>query len=283
MADNSYIFRDTQNMDWQDDPGIPGFKEKVLYEDKEREATARLWYVPPGFGADIHHGEPHRHYHRSVIERSYVLYGDFPHWEFSTVDDLEGELVIFRRGLVMDRPVGSLHGLLPEPASLTGAMLVYWNSGPGTSVLDQTYSHESIDVPFDPQAKVEINQFNAARLFMADDIPWQAHPSIPQWKYRPLADASHDSGAVSMVHIPTDWSSKNGEEIFGDVNAASWLYVINGDLQLTNADGSQNVNMKEGSFLRWQGPDKLGFGEGAATETGCVALCVGQPIVGQTV
>ncbi len=287
MESSSHIFHKTQEMDWQDDPGIPGFKEKMLFEDKEQKSAVRLWYVPPGFGEDVHHGRPHRHYHKSVIERSYTLYGDFPHWEFSSVDDLEGELVIFRPGLVMDRPTGSLHGLLPEPTSLTGAVLIYWNSGPGTSILEPTYDAESIDVPFEPSAKVELNRFNPARLFMADDVPWQIHPSVPGWKYKPLADASHGSAAVSLVHVPTDWVPEKIELVENGADDASWLFVIHGDLRFVLDDAAggatEELQLTEGCFLRWQKPWKPYFDQKAASDIGCVTLCVGAPIVGMFV
>ena len=146
MATTPFTLIDTNAVPWEDNPGIPGFKRQLLTHDEATSAQIRVDYVPPGIvpaGLQL----PHRHYHNSVTERAYTLFGDFPHWEFSGVRDDEGELIMFRRHLFMDRPPKSIHGLMPEPISATGA--AGWKVKPLAKAVKHSGSVCLVHIPAD--------------------------------------------------------------------------------------------------------------------------------------
>ena len=236
----AYRHLKTLDLPWSEDPDIPGFKQKLLHQDDDSGAVVRLWFIPPGWGSDILQGKPDRHYHKTVIERAYHLYGDFPHWEFADADDLTGSGEALTVGMFMDRPVLSLHGLQPEPVSQAGAVIIYWNTGRGTSIREPGFELETINVPFDGSG--DWPEFTAARLIQTKDLLWQKHERIVAWKQKPLAEASHGSGAVSLVHIPTDWRPGATAEF---AVAAGWVFLIHGDLRLAS------VSLTEGDYLQW--------------------------------
>ena len=250
---------------WVDDPDIPGFKQKILHQDEASGAVVRLWFIPPGWGSDILQGKPDRHYHKTVIERAYHLYGDFPHWEFDDADDHTGHGAALTVGMFMDRPVLSLHGLQPEPVSQAGAVIIYWNTGRGTSIREPGFDLETINVPFDDGGSWP--QFNAARLIQTLDLPWQSHPRVPAWKHKPLAPASHGSGAAALVHIPTDWQPAKAEEF---ATEPGWVFVVHGDLGL-DAD----LALAEGDYLEWTSATHLKLGHRPCSDAGCTLLWVG--------
>ena len=262
-----------------EDPGIPGFKEKVLRFDDADESVVRLWYLPPGWGEGVFNGESDRHYHNTVVERGFHLFGDFPHWEFSSVEDFEGELVILQKGLFMNRPIQSLHGIRPQPVSETGSMILYWNTGPGASILDPKYDAETVKVPFDATADIPIKEFTTCQFTQTDDLPWQPHPEIAGWKIRPLAEPMGDGGRVAMVHIPTDWQPPAELVLEGQADR-EWLFVLSGDLQVevTEGDAAGIQQLGEWGYLDWQQPASLFFRARIASDAGCVALyCGGRP------
>ena len=271
----------TKEIPWSDDPGIPGFSEKVLRFDDADESVVRLWYLPPGWGQDVFNGEPDRHYHNSVVERSFHLFGDFPHWEFSSVDDFDGDLVILRKGLFMNRPVQSLHGILPEPVSQTGSMILYWSTGPGVSILDPKFDSETVKVPFDADAEVPIGEFTTCQFTDTDELAWQPHPRIDGWKIRPLAEPMGGGGRVAMVHIPTDWQPSSELVLEGQQNR-EWLFVLTGDLQadIAGEAGAGTQRLGEWDYLDWQRPASLVFPQRPASDAGCVALYAGEGAAG---
>ena len=266
----SYRQIKTLSIPWSDDPDIPGFKQKLLHQDPDSGAVVRLWYVPPGWGRDILNGKPDRHYHQTVIERGYHIYGDFPHWEFDDAADPEGTCVLLSTGMFMDRPVMSLHGLQPEPVSQAGAVILYWNTGRGTSIREPGFELETINVPFNGEGSGDWPEFNAARLEQTMDLPWEPHQRVRGWKWKPLASASHGSGAVSLVHIPTDWAADKPVAL---ATTPGWLFAVHGDLRL--AAGSESLLLGEGDYLELDAPEALQLGTEPCTETGCTALWVG--------
>lgn len=261
------------DMDWEDDPDIPGFRQKVLFRDGKSNAYVRLWFVPPDWGKDVFNGQPDRHYHKTVVERAFQLYGDFPHWEFNSVEDFEGDLYIFKRGLFMDRPPGSLHGLLPEPRSQAGAVILYWNSGGGTSIQEPGFELETVKVPFEKDVKLEINTFNPCRLLETDKMDWQPHPDVEGWKIKQLAEPGYGADAADLVFIPADWSASRGDANVSPSAADPWLYVVSGDLSVST-DGTE-VQLKQDDFLKWSDAEALAFSDQPVSDVGCVALCSG--------
>ena len=279
MATTPFTLIDTNAVPWEDNPGIPGFKRRLLAFDDAKRAEIRMDYVPPGTIPDVLQ-LPHRHYHKSVTERAYTLFGDFPHWEFSGVEDQEGELIMFRRHLFMDRPPKSIHGLMPEPLSETGSVLLYWNTGPGTGVAEPEAAQETVTIPFDGSADNGRADFADCRLLDSGELAWQKHPFVAGWKSKPLAEAVERSGAVWLVHIPADWTA-SGEplEVIGH-ETPPWLFVVSGEVSLHVAENGarHDLELREGAFLLWRAGAALGVPRKSATDGGCVVLCVGHDL-----
>ena len=94
-------------MDWA--PHVIGTSiRKVLDLDPSNDSYVHLRYVPP---------EPAplgRRLHMSINETFYFVSGDFPSWEYTSPDDTDGQLIIFRGGTFMDREPFSIHGTRPK-------------------------------------------------------------------------------------------------------------------------------------------------------------------------
>ena len=270
---------DTNAVPWEHNPGIPGFKRRLLVFDDATRSEVRMDYVPPGAIPRVLE-LPHRHYHRTVAERAYALAGDFPHWEFSSTSDHEGEMIVFRRHMFMDRPPKSIHGLMPEPLSETGCVLLYWNTGPGTGVAEPDAPTESVELSFDESADADRTDFSDARLFDTGEVAWREHPSAPGWKLKPLAEAVENSGAVSLVHVPADWAGPAGPVRARGDGPSPWLFVISGDLRVHLAENGARceLELREGAFLLWRSGAALSVPAGSASDGGCTVLCVGHDL-----
>ena len=276
VAAVSFTCIDTNAVPWERNPGIPGFKRRLLAFDDATGSEVRMDYVPPGAIPEVLE-LPHRHYHKTVTERAYALSGDFPHWEFSSAKDHQGEMIVFRRHLFMDRPPLTIHGLMPEPLSETGCVLLYWNTGPGTGVAEPEAPRESVELPFDDSADDDRTEFGDARLFDTGEVAWRGHPSAAGWKLKPLAEAVENSGAVSLVHIPADWTGPMESVTAQSDEPPPWLFVVAGDLRLSLAENGacQDLELAEGGFLMWHAPAALGVKPESASDGGCTVLCVG--------
>ncbi len=282
MAQPSYKHVRSQSLDWEDDPDIPGFRQKMLNFDDATKAVVRLWFIPPDWGKDVFGGKPDRHYHKSAVECGFHLYGDFPHWEFNSVDDFDGDLYVFKRGIFMNRPPGSLHGLLPEPRSQAGAVILYWVTGPGASIKDPEFPKETVNVAFDKEVKVDINAFTPCTITQTEDLEWQAHPDEPEWKIKALADAAYDADSVNLVHIPTDWQASDiGAFDVAVESEKPWLYVVHGDLRVTVGD--TDLKLVQDDFLMWSTDAPLLLPEEPLSDVGCTVLCSGHRLAGSKV
>ncbi len=233
----------------------------------------KQWYLPPAYGPAV--GTlPHRHYHKSVTERAYHLAGDFPHWEFKTGADMDGELIVFKRHIFMDRPPLSIHGRFPEPFSQTGSEILYWNTGVGTGLGEPEAATETITVEFDERGRSDRTNFRDANVFSTLDKPWQTHSGIGHWKFKPLADRTEGTGPAVLVNVPVDADAPNDITIEGSADP-HWLYLISGDLKVRiTADGkTSDAELREGSFLRWDETTTVEFAAGTVSEGGAVVLC----------
>ena len=271
----SYSLIDTESMPWEENPDIPGYKRRLLHSDTKTGAIVRMGFVAPGsVPKDI--SLPHRHYHKSVTERAYHLFGDFPHWEFSGKNDREGELIVFRRHLFMDRPPKSIHGLKQHPVSQAGSVILYWNTGSGTGVAEPEAVEETVELPFKTNTRDGTN-YSEARIFDSEEIPWQKHPRISTWKIRTLAESTDDIPGVHQVHIPAGWVQETDHASVCGHPLSCWLFVVSGDLQLsaTNRQLTDELNLTYGSFLNWQAGINLGLPEKPVSLEGCIVLCVG--------
>ncbi len=273
MDDSSIIFLSTNNMNWTKDPGIPGFKQKILKEDKSSGGVVRLWFVPPNWGDEVFNGKPDRHYHKTVVERGFHLYGDFPHWEFESVDDFEGTLYVFKPGLFMDRPINSLHGLHPNPKSQAGAQILYWSSGSGASVKDPDFSKETVNVPFQKGFDIGVEKFSPCKFIDTRNSGWHKHPKINNWKIKRLSPKSSSADQVNLVFIPPDWTPLSKDQSILTNAMGPWLYILSGDISLKNS--SSIYKLKSDDFLSWNESDNVLYSEELCSEAGCTILCSG--------
>ena len=279
MITSTFSCLNTNDMPWQADPDIPGFKVRLLRVDDTTRAVVKMWYLPPRWESGMFI-LPHRHYHKTVTERAYHLFGDFPHWEFSRPGDHDGELIVFHRHLFMDRPPMSIHGGFEEPKSETGSLILYWNTGPGTGIAEPEAPQETIPLPFDDDADSHGTDFTEARLFDTRKLAWQTHPTLDGCKIKPLAEATQGSGAVAMVNIPPDWTAPDATQPIRGGDQPCWSFVISGDVKLRMAENgaSHQLTIAEDGYLEWGTGATLSFTDGATSEGGCAVLCIGHDL-----
>ena len=130
-------------MSWNEHPGVPGGRIKVLSQDASGYATVMLNW-PPVLAPHA----PERHYHRSVVEHGYVLAGELAIREYDDAEDERGALVPFRSGYFYRRLPGSVHGVDPaRTVGGTGFEILEWRSGPGTYLWEQGAERETVSMP----------------------------------------------------------------------------------------------------------------------------------------
>lgn len=130
-------------LEFSPDVGIAGFEMASVYAGEA--LTAKLWRVPRGWNLSRVGVEENFHVHTSVFEYAAVLQGRFPHIEYDVPSQRRWKTA-FRPGDLMIRPPGSVHGLDSSMAVPEETLLLYANSGPGTSILDPGYASETVDV-----------------------------------------------------------------------------------------------------------------------------------------
>ena len=112
-------------------------------------------------------------------------------------------------------------------------------------------------------------------MFSTLDRPWQTHPAIGHWKIKPLAERTEGAGPAALVNIPVDEDAPEEIVIVGSEDP-HWLYIISGDLNVRiTTDGNTNdIELREGSFLRWDNTASVGYSAGVISNDGAVVLCV---------
>jgi quercetin dioxygenase-like cupin family protein len=141
------LLLDTREMPWEDFDGLAGAKVKVLSRDERGNAMVMLVWLPPGELPGV--ALPHRHYHRTITESTFLLSGELPHWEYESAEQDHGEMVRFREGYFMERRPGSIHGLEPGTTSATGCVVLMWRDGVGNWLSEPEAGVETVDVPYD--------------------------------------------------------------------------------------------------------------------------------------
>jgi len=137
---------DTREMPWEGFAGLEGSRVKMLSRDAAGNGVTWLIWLP----ADIPSvGRPHRHYHRTIHEFSYMVAGELPHWEYRDAAQQRGDLVVVREGFFMERQPGSVHGLEEGPSAAVGCVLLQWRDGVGNYLDEPEAAVETIDVPYD--------------------------------------------------------------------------------------------------------------------------------------
>ena len=284
MSVTTFRHVDTTTMPFEESPANPGAKYQVLWQDKATGSTVQMIYGPPGFSPKVvevlSHG-PHRHYHKSVNERHYVLGGDYPVWHWSNERD-EGKLSILRRHTYLENPHKTLHGIRPETTPEIATQMLVWNNGSGTNIFDKDAEKETIEVPFDAPSASDV-EWASPRLLSTMDLAWQRHPRVDGWKIKDVAPCAKDSPPVVLVSIPPD--SRAGSEAL-DIQGADrrWLFVLSGDLSLIirAPDGASQHSLQECHFLSWPDGTSVAYPAGSITSGGCLSLCVGHDLASQT-
>ena len=131
---------------FEPDPGITGFEMARVADDTR--GLVKFWRVPAGWGIGRLGIEGNLHFHRRAWEYAAVLEGDFPHVEYDKARDALRR-IRFGAGDLMIRAPGSLHGLHADMTVQRRCTMLYWNTGPGTSLLDANYAEETVDVDGD--------------------------------------------------------------------------------------------------------------------------------------
>src|SRR5205823_6558109 len=104
-----------------------------------------MTFLPAGFSLPE---LPYRHYHSTVHEFIYGLWGELPHWEYESAD-APGTLYTRRTGHFMHRFPGSVHGIeARQPQTKVGAMGIEWRTGKGVLMNDPRWEEETVHVPY---------------------------------------------------------------------------------------------------------------------------------------
>jgi uncharacterized cupin superfamily protein len=136
---------DTRAMPWEDFAGLHGARVKMLSRDAAGNGVVWLVWLPGDIPSV---NRPHRHYHRTIREFSYLVAGELPHWEYRDAAQQHGDLVVVREGFFMERAPGSIHGLEEGPSSPIGCVLLQWRDGVGNYLNEPEAVHETVDVPY---------------------------------------------------------------------------------------------------------------------------------------
>lgn len=138
---------DTRAMPWEPLGGIPGASMKPLTRHADGWTETVILHLPP-FPAPG--GEPHRHFHRTALERGYVLAGELAMREFASVADDRGVRVRFHQHCYMDRAPGSVHGIDETHGTVPGFTFLEWRDRPGTYLAEPGMEAETEVLPAAP-------------------------------------------------------------------------------------------------------------------------------------
>ena len=202
------VLRDTREMPWVDLPGIPGAKQKVLVRDADGEPSVQFTWLPPGLRSD----RPERHFHKTVLERGYVLFGELPLREFASIDDEQGRPVLFKEGYYMDRRPGSVHGLDFDNPSPVGFLILEWRTGPGTYLGEPRAAEETTvldasvgtnDTPLCPPGSPHWVVVDSGNLCLLDTraMPWTELPGMKMAKMKVLSLAAAGHTEVVILNL----------------------------------------------------------------------------------
>jgi len=135
--------RTFSELDFLPDQGITGFDMASVAESPH--GLVKFWRIPRGWNIGQLGVKENLHVHRRVFEYAAVLSGRLPHIEYD-LDKRERRQIEFVPGELMIRPSGSIHGLNDSLTVQETCQLLYWNTGPGTSLLDEDYAQETADL-----------------------------------------------------------------------------------------------------------------------------------------
>jgi hypothetical protein len=277
----AWFVLDTATMPFEEVPGNPGARRHTLLEVPEAPGFVRIVYGPPGFSSNVQsllqHG-PHRHYHRSVTERHYILAGDYPIWHW--VDAAEGHMTRLRRHHYLENPPRTVHGIMPGSVPQTGYGIVQWTDGFGTELFEPGADAETLTVP--PEARLDPGELRRPILVHAEDLPWSAHASVGDWTIRELGAATPTCPPARLVNIPAHGAKPLR---LAPMTSSRWLWllIISGDLRVRARDATDGgagdaLSLREGAFLAWRSGASVVVERERASGGGCVALCIGHDL-----
>ncbi len=262
------LLLDTRELAWEDFDGLAGAKWKALSRDQHGNAMVMMVWLPPGElpGVDL----PHRHYHRTIHEFTYVLSGDLPHWEYANAGQIRGEMVRFREGFFMERQPGSLHGLESGTSSATGCVLLMWRDGVGNWLSEPQAAQETVEVPYgaaasrpapadepgdgaDDQSGVVLRR---ADLTLLDTraMPWVPFPGLRGAQVKVLARDEHGEHRAILVFMPPGLRPGARRHRHYHRTVREFALVLSGELphweyeDAAQADG-ELVVFREGYFM----------------------------------
>jgi hypothetical protein len=273
--ESDWFTLDTTTLPLEDVPGNPGARRHTLLEVPGTPGFVRIDYGPPGFPDNVRalleHGV-HRHYHRSVTERHYILAGDYPIWHWRDLAT-EGALTRLRRHHYLENPPYTVHGIVPGSVPQTGYAILQWTDGYGTDLFEPGAKTETITVS--PDAAAHPDDLSAPICFHADERPWLPHASVAGWQIRELGVEMPGCPAARLVNIAAGAArppARTGLRTAG----WKWLLVISGDLRL--AAGSETRELHEGTFLAWRADTTVELDRDRPSRAGAVVLCVGHDL-----
>lgn len=272
-----FILIDTDTMPVEEDVRNPGKKTQLLLSREDAGGgVVRISYWPAGFTEGIRNmaSNGHRHYHRTVNERHYVLGGD---WTSLYWPDPKGGPVASRitRHHYLENPPMALHGIRRDLGPDTGTKFLVWTSGPGTDVYEPEAKTESFDVEFEGPVPSEL--VLTPILFNAQDKPWVPHPHQDGWLVKELSPPQPDLPGVTLVNIPAGSRASVHEPSPPGNVVKRWLFTVSGDLTLAVAgkDGTTAVTLRENAFLAWRDTAAVISTDEPVSEGGCVVICIG--------
>ena len=284
ISEASYRILDTSEIEWVPEINLKGFLRRLLYEDPETGSSTHIWQIPSGWGVHSMSGKPGRHIHRTVRERSIILEGEQPRWEYSHPRQTEGTFGMDQKWSFQDRPPRCLHGLEPGPTSKTGSKILFWDTGVSRDrkVWGEAEEMETLVIPFDGDLEKYGDDFAPGRHTDTYGLPWEKHPVVGGWKRKVLSERTPDALPASLVHVPTDWDAGSAPVRLAAQEERHWLYIMNGDLPLTvyadDSDPGKAVHLKEGFYLELRGTASIGFNKGQSPEIGATVVCMGHQL-----
>lgn len=122
-----WLVDSVRDLEWEDDPEVPGRMIKWLDDDKKYGFRSQLVKIPPGW-------TPPKAVTGSYFENAnrlrYLIYGDMNVWLFDSKDDVNPEVVNLKHDSFIYQPPRSIWGYGSEPVTELGAV---W--------LEVTYAH----------------------------------------------------------------------------------------------------------------------------------------------
>jgi uncharacterized cupin superfamily protein len=282
---------DTRDMEWGQFVGLGSAKVKILHADQEGVPLVFLVWMPPGdLGVEI----PHRHYHATTHEWSYIVEGDLPHWEYASAESDESELVVFRPGYYMDRSPGSIHGLEEGVNSDTGTTILFWRDNTGNWLDEPRAAEETLGVPFADAGALKRKQRTDAlsarygdgtvlerddlRIVDSREMAWEPHDGIPGSKIKVLSRFPDGQAQTSVLWLPPgDLPKLDLPHRHYHATAHEFIYVLEGEVVIWEyADADQQegdlIKARPGFFMNRAKGSLHGIEAGYSSPTGSILL-----------